>query len=113
MRQKRIFIDLAGICEQLDKLPWPSFGLPFVQLTGSGKHSADLSSLSNPLSKPKQPNPILFRVDPSAEESEKEALEYVEWDGERLAEQSAMTTYLTRVRPYGILLVVPDQVICS
>ena len=109
----RGFIDLAGICEQLDKLPWPSFGLPFVQLTGSGKHSADLSSLSNPLSKPKQPNPILFRVDPSAEVSEKEALEYVEWDGERLAEQSAMTTYLTRVRPYGILLVVPDQVICS
>ena len=76
---------------------------------GTDYQTPDQLSLSNPLSKPRLPNPVLFRVGGRTAEA---GLDRVEWDGDRMVEKDPMSTQLSEIRPYGVLIVVPDQLVC-
>ena len=105
-----------GAIEQLEKLPWPTFGAPFIHLSSPADYHDRRSSLTNPLSKPKPPNPVIFRVGVSHLLEDKKVLDYAQWDprSEKLkVSQKPMPTQLAEIRPHGVLIVVPDEIVCS
>ena len=83
----------TGIWKSVRRLPWPSFGVSFIKL------SIDRNL---PLS-------ILLKVGTTKES----VLEFVAWNKESEDfDVKSMTTTTKEIRPYGVQLIVPEQVVC-